>query len=181
MKKAFLFLATGFEETEAVGTVDVLRRGSVDVTLISLTGNKMVEGAHGIRVTADALFEDSDYKDADVLVLPGGMPGTNNLNAHEGLKALLTRQYEAGKYVAAICAAPIVLGGLGLLKGKKATVYPGFEAELAGAEVSSDAAVKDGNVITGHGPGLVYQFGLTILEALRGKDVAKETAAGLLL
>ncbi|WP_106830698.1 DJ-1 family glyoxalase III [Parabacteroides pacaensis] len=181
MKKAFLFLASGFEETEAIGTVDVLRRGSVEVTLVSLTGNKMVEGAHGIEVASDALFEEVDYKDADVLVLPGGMPGTNNLNAHEGLKTLLTRQYEAGKYVAAICAAPIVLGGLGLLKGKKATVYPGFEAQLTGAEVSSDAAVKDGNVITGHGPGLVYQFGLTILEALRGKEVAEETAAGLLL
>lgn len=181
MKQAFLFLAPGFEETEAIGTVDVLRRGGVDVTLVSLTGEGMVSGAHGIAVAADALFEEADFTSADALILPGGMPGTNNLNAHEGLKDLLKRQYEAGKYVAAICAAPIVLGGLGILKGRKATVYPGFESGLTGAEVSRDAAVTDGNVITGHGPGLVYPFGLAILEALRGKAVAEETAAGLLL
>lgn len=181
MKKAFLFLAPGFEETEAIGTADVLRRGGVNVTIVSVMGDKMVEGAHGISVATDASFGDVDYKDADVLILPGGMPGTNNLNAHEGLKTLLKSQYEAGKYVAAICAAPIVLGGIGILKGKKATVYPGFEGQLIGADVKTDAAVKDGNIITGHGPGLVYQFGLTILEALKGKDVAEETAAGLLL
>lgn len=181
MKQAFLFLAPGFEETEAIGTVDVLRRGGVDVTLVSLTGEGMVRGAHGIGVAADALFEEADFTSADALILPGGMPGTNNLNAHEGLKDLLKRQYGSGKYVAAICAAPIVLGGLGMLKGRKATVYPGFEPALTGAEVSCEAAVTDGNVITGHGPGLVYPFGLAILEALQGKDVAEETAAGLLL
>lgn len=181
MKQAFLFLAPGFEETEAIGTVDVLRRGGVNTSLVSLTGEQMVTGAHGIGIAADVLFEEADFASADALILPGGMPGTKNLNEHEGLKALLKQHYDAGKYVAAICAAPIVLGGLGILKGKKATVYPGFETGLTGAEVTGEAAVKDGNVITGHGPGLVYQFGLTVLEALKGKAVAEETAAGLLL
>ena len=181
MKKAFIFLATGFEETEAIGTADVLLRGGVDAKLVSVTGNHVVTGSHGIRVTADLLFDETDFDDADALILPGGMPGATNLNAHEGLKQLLVRQHDAGRYVAAICAAPTVLGQAGILKGKKATVYPGFEAPLTGAEIIKTSVVTDGNVITGHGPGLVYVFGLAILEALQGKTAAEKTAAGLLL
>lgn len=181
MKKAFLFLATGFEETEAIGTIDVLRRGGVDARLISITGNPVVESSHGIKITADALFEDTDFTDADALILPGGMPGSNNLNAHEDLKTLLKRQFESGRCVAAICAAPLVFGGLGIVEGKQATCYPGFESHLTGALITPASAVIDGNVITGHGPGFVYPFGLAILEALAGKAVAQQTAAGLLL
>lgn len=181
MKKAFIFLATGFEETEAVGTADVLLRGGVDAKFVSITGNPVVTGSHGIRLTADLLFEEAHFDGADALILPGGMPGTKNLNAHDELKRLLVRQYEAGRYVAAICAAPTVLGEAGLLKGKKATVYPGFEPQLSGANVIKTSVVTDGNIITGHGPGLVYAFGLAVLEALEGKTAAEETAAGLLL
>jgi len=183
MKKAFIFLAEGFEEVEAVGTIDVLRRGGIETIIISLSEDYeySVPGAHRIEIGADELFQDVDYSDADILVLPGGMPGTNNLNAHEPLKELLKKQYNAGKWVAAICAAPLVFGGLGFLKGRKATCYPSFEPALEGATVTGEVVEVDGNVITGKGPGLVFDFGLAIVEALQGKTVADEVAAGLLL
>lgn len=181
MKKAFVFIATGFEETEAIGTVDVLRRGGIETYTVSITGGKQVSGAHGINVVTDLLFEEADFSDADALILPGGMPGSNNLNAFEPLKELLLEQYRKEKTVAAICAAPLVLGGLGLLKNRKATCYPGFELKLIGAEVTQDVAVTDGHVITGKGPGLVFDFALEIVKALKGKAVAEEVAGGLLL
>ncbi len=181
MKKAFVFLATGFEETEAIGTIDLLRRGDIDATLVSITGEYIVEGAHGIGVLADALLEETDLTDADALVLPGGMPGANNLNACEPLLQQLLAHHKQGKVVAAICAAPLVLGGLGILDGRKATCYPGFEQTLKGAVHTGEAVVTDGAVITGKGPGLVFHFGLAIIEALQGKAVAKGVADGLLL
>lgn len=181
MKKAFVFLATGFEETEAVGTIDVLRRGGIETTVVSITQELSVEGAHGLEVVADALFDEVEYSGADILVLPGGMPGSSNLNAYAPLKEQLKKQYNAGKFVAAICAAPLVLGGLGFLKGRKATCYPSFEPTLEGATVTGEAVEVDGNVITGRGPGLVFDFGLAIVEALQGKAVADEVAGGLLL
>lgn len=181
MKKAFVFLAAGFEETEAIGTVDVLRRGGIDAVTVSITGEKQVSGAHGINVVADVLFADADFSVADALILPGGMPGSTNLNAFEPLKELLLQQYRQEKVVAAICAAPLVLGGLGLLKNRKATCYPSFEPKLIGATVVDEAAVTDGHVITGKGPGLVFNFGLAIITALKGEAVAEEVAAGLLL
>ncbi len=181
MKKAFVFLATGFEEIEAAGTIDVLRRGEVETTIVSITGELKVAGAHGIELMADALFEDTDFTDADALILPGGMPGSNNLNACEPLKELVVKHYDQGKLTAAICAAPLVLGGLGILKGRRATCYPGFEPQLIGATITGEPAVIDGNVITGKGPGLVFDFALAILKVLKGKAVAEEVASGLLL
>ncbi|MDR3268879.1 MAG: DJ-1/PfpI family protein [Tannerella sp.] len=181
MKKAYLFLATGFEETEAIGTADVLRRGGVQLTTVSITGKLAVAGAHQITVVADQLFEEADYADADALILPGGGPGSQMLNGHEALKKQLVRQYEQNKWVAAICAAPLVLGGLGLLKGKKATCYPGIEPQLTGAILTDAPAVTDGNIITGKGPGLVFDFGLAILTALQGAEVANGVAGDLLL
>lgn len=181
MKKAFVFLATGFEETEAIGTVDVLRRGGIEALTVSITGGKQVSGAHGIDVIADLLLEEADFSEADALVLPGGMPGSRNLNACEPLKELLLEQYRKEKTVAAICAAPLVLGGLGLLKNRKATCYPSFEPKLIGATVVDEAIVIDGHVITGKGPGLVFDFALAVVTALKGDAVAEEVAAGLLL
>jgi len=181
MKKAFVFLATGFEEVEAVGTIDVLRRGEIETTVVSITQELVVKGAHGLGITADALFAEVDYEGADILVLPGGMPGSDNLNAFEPLKEQLKKQYNAGKWIAAICAAPLVFGGLGFLKGRKATCYPSFEPALIGADVTGEAVEVDGNVITGKGPGLVFNFALAIVEALQGKAVADEVALGLLL
>jgi len=180
MKKVFIFLAEGFEETEAVATIDVMLRGKIDVTIISVTGKLLVTGAHGIAVQADALFENTDFSKGDMLVLPGGTPGAYNLNDHQGLKNLLLQYAKEGKRLAAICAAPLVLGGLDLLQGKKATAYPGFESKLKGAEYIQSAVVKDGNIITGRGPCFAFDFGLAIVEELQGKAKADEVAEGLL-
>ncbi|MDR0814474.1 MAG: DJ-1/PfpI family protein [Bacteroidales bacterium] len=181
MKKVFLFLAEGFEETEAVATIDVLRRGGLSVTTVSISDNRTVTGAHGIPVTADVLFEKADIDEGDMLVLPGGMPGASNLNAHKGLPEQLKKYAADGKKIAAICAAPLVLGGLNLLQGKKATVYPGYESTLKGAEYVKTAVVTDGNIITGRGPGFVFEFALAIVAELQGKTKADEVAEGLLI
>ncbi|MDR1257678.1 MAG: DJ-1/PfpI family protein [Tannerellaceae bacterium] len=181
MKKVVLFLATGFEETEAVGTVDVLRRGRIDVAIASITGEHAVTGAHGITIVADALFDEVSYDGIDALTLPGGMPGSANLNAYEPLRKLLTEHYAKGKLIAAICAASLVLGGLGLMNGRKATCYPGYESHLTGAKLTGEAVVTDGNIITGRGPGLVYDFALTIVSYLSGENVAQGVSDGLLL
>ncbi|MDR2138371.1 MAG: DJ-1/PfpI family protein [Tannerella sp.] len=180
MKKAYLFLATGFEEVEAIGTIDVLRRGEVSLTTVSIIGERAVTGAHGIPVIADRLFEDVDFSDADALILPGGGPGSQMLNRHEGLKQQLVRHSEQGKVVAAICAAPLVLGGLGLLKGKKATCYPGVEPQLTGAILTGEPAVRDGNIITGKGPGVVFDFALAVLTALQGEETSNSVTEDLL-
>jgi 4-methyl-5(b-hydroxyethyl)-thiazole monophosphate biosynthesis len=181
MKKTALFLATGFEESEAVGTTDVLRRGEIETVLVSITGNYEVKGAHGIGIVADKLFADTDFSTLDALILPGGMPGSSNLDACLPLKKLIEKHYNEGKLVAAICAAPLVLGGLGLLKGRKATCYPGFESRLTGATLVDAPVVVDGNIITGKGPGLVFYFGLSIIEYLKEKNVADGVATDLLL
>ena len=170
MKKAIVFLANGFEEMEALGTVDILRRGGIEVTTVSITTDPVVIGAH------NALLND-----ADALILPGGMPGASNLNDSEAVKEALLGQYREGRIVAAICAAPMVLGGLGLLKGRKATCYPGFEPKLIGANVTGEAVEVSDNVITGKGPGLVMNFGLALVAAIKNDAVAEEVAAGLLL
>jgi len=181
MKKAYLFLATGFEEIEAVSTWDILCRGGIKVYTISITGTHTVLGAHKIPVWTDLLFEDYHCMDGDAYILPGGGPGSQMLNEHEGLKKLFVSQNEQGKLIAAICAAPMVLGGLGLLKEKKAICYPGMESTLEGAILTDQPVVKDGNIITGKGPGLAFDFGLAVLAALQGQEVADNVAADLLL
>jgi 4-methyl-5(b-hydroxyethyl)-thiazole monophosphate biosynthesis len=180
MKSAFLFLATGFEETEAIATLDVLLRGGIDAKTISITGDTLVRGAHGITVKADKLFECADFSVGDMLVLPGGMPGASNLNNHQKLKELLLTYSGQGKWLAAICAAPLVFGGLDLLRGRRATAYPGFEHTLEGAAYQDIGIVRDRNIITGKGPGFALEFGLALVEALEGKDKADEVARGLL-
>jgi len=180
MKKAAIFLAHGFEETEAVGTLDVLRRGGIDTTLISITGGRKVTGAHGIILEADALLSKTDFTPFDALVLPGGMPGSANLNGCNPLKQRLAIHFHEEKLVAAICAAPMILGGMGLLFGRRATCYPGFESYLTGATLAGEPVVTDGNVITGKGPGFVFAFALAIIRYLKGDDAANEVADGLL-
>jgi 4-methyl-5(b-hydroxyethyl)-thiazole monophosphate biosynthesis len=175
---AIVFLATGFEEVEAVGVIDVLRRGNMDTITVSVTGDKTVTGAHGIPVVADELFENIDYAHFDAFVLPGGGPGSIMLNNHEGVRKALVEHYNRQKLIAAICASPRVFGSLGLLEGKKATCYPGIEPELKGAIIVDEPAVTDRNIITGKGPGLVFDFGLAILNYFasdcRADDVAEE-------
>ena len=179
---ALIFLATGFEEMEAVGTIDVLRRGNIETITVSVTGNKTVVGAHNIPVIADELFENIDCSVYDALVLPGGGPGSEMLNKHEGVRKALVAHYDSNKLIAAICASPRVFGSLGLLNGKKATCYPGIEPELIGATILNEPTVTDGNIITGWGPALVFDFGLEILNYLYGSpDKADEVAGGLLL
>lgn len=178
MKNVCIFLTTGFEEIEALATVDILRRGNVNVKSVSLTGEKTVVASHGVPVVADELFDAIDYSEVDMLVLPGGTP---KINDHDGLKKLVTSFNNSGKNIAAICAAPMVLGGLGILKGKKATCYPGFEKYLEGAILSTqEAVVVEGNIVTGKGPALTIPFALQLLEILEGKARRDEVAKGLL-
>lgn len=181
MKKVALFLANGFEEIEALGTVDILRRAEIPVTTVSIYEEKEVTGAHNMTVVADTIYNELDFSMVDVLVLPGGMPGAQYLNEHEGLKEQVKLFAERGNKVAAICAAPMVLGGLNLLEGKKATCYPGFEEMLIGAETSTDSVVVSDNIITGKGPAFVFDFGLQLVEEIAGEAKRKEVQDGLLL
>ncbi len=176
----YVHLAEGFEEVEALTAVDVLRRAEIDVKTVSVTGSKTVAGTHGVNVEADILYEETDYEKCEMIVLPGGMPGSTNLEAHEGLAAHIKCFADNGKKLAAICAAPMVLGTCGILDGKKATIYPGMEECLKGAEATGEVVTVDGNIITGQGPALAMEFALTLVEVLKGKEAADEVAADLL-
>lgn len=179
MKPIFVFLITGFEEIEALATVDILRRAGLETVTVSLTGECTVTGSHGIPVVADRLFGDDIDAGAGMLVLPGG---TTAYNGHEGVKQVIKSFWSNGGTVAAICASPMVLGGLGILRGRKATCYPGFEQYLEGAELhTAEAVVADGNVITGRGPGLTSDFALKIVETVAGASKRDEIASQLLL
>jgi len=177
--KAFVFLADGFEEIEAITPIDILRRADVEVTTISISNNKEVRGAHGIIVSADCLFSQADFSNNDLLILPGGMPGTKNLDAHEGLKKLIRLQVEKGKKLAAICAAPSILGKMGFLEGKEAICYPGFENQLFGATLSEEKIVKSGLIITAKGAGVAVDFALKLVEELKGKASAERVAVSI--
>jgi len=180
--KTLVLLATGFEEIEATGTIDVLRRGDIQTTTASITGNLEVVGAHNIYVRADTLFENINIDNYDAIVLPGGGPGSLMLKEHPAVRKAVTDFYNSGKLVAAICAAPRVFGDLGLLQGKKATCYPGIEPELKGAILTDAPAVTDGNIITGKGPGFVFDFALAILNYLYKSDfISNQVAEDLLL
>lgn len=170
MKKANIYLADGFEEIEALTVADVLRRAGVDLKMISISKTKEVRGAHDITVIADTIYDEADHKAADMLVLPGGMPGTTNLEKHEGLRALIKEFYHNEKYIAAICAAPSILGKMGLLESSMATCYPGFEESLKGAILSEDLVIRHKNIITSKGPGTAILFALELVEILVGKD-----------
>lgn len=179
MTKVYVFLADGFEEIEGLTVVDLLRRAGAEVTTVSINGTKNVCGSHDIRLEADALFEETDFSEAAILVLPGGMPGTKYLGAHRALTELLVKTNEAGGGIAAICAAPSVLGDLGILKGKKAVCYPGFEERLTGAEVQTCSVVTDGNVTTSRGMGTAIAFGLELVKRLFGEEKAENLAKAI--
>lgn len=188
MRENYIFLADGFEETEALGTLDVLRRGGVDVKTVSLREDRTVTGAHDVPVVADWTYGEFKSRirpaETDVLVFPGGMPGTKHLAENAELMALMKRHYAEGGAVAAICAAPgLVVSQLPDLRGRKFTCYDGFEEALLakGAEYIKVPAVADGNLITGRGPGCAMDFGLVIVEYLKGSDVAARVKQGLML
>lgn len=175
MAKVYEFLANGFEEVEALAPVDILRRGGVEIKTVSVTGSELVESSHGVTIKADLRFEEAgDYSDADLLMIPGGLPGATNLNAHEGVRNALLRQYESGRRVGAICAAPMVLGSLGILKGKRATCSPGFEKYLTGAEYTAELVTEDGNIITGEGPAASFPYAYRILSYFIGNDAVAQ-------
>ena len=179
MAKVYEFLANGTEEIEALITVDILRRGGIDVKMVSITGSEFIESAHGIVIKCDEMIEDSDFSDADMLLLPGGMPGSTNLLKHEGVRKAVSAQHAAGKKIGAICAAPMVLGDLGILKGKKATCFPGCENTLIGAEYTHELYTIDGNIITGEGPAATFPYAYAILEMFADKQTVENIKEGM--
>ncbi|MBN2484843.1 MAG: DJ-1/PfpI family protein [Bacteroidales bacterium] len=181
MKKAFVHFAEGFEEIEALTIVNVLRRAEIPTEMVSVTGVRQVAGAHGIKITTDVVFDDVDYTDSAIVILPGGMPGSKNLQEHKGLAEVLIAKAGNNEPLAAICAAPMVLGGLGILKGKEAVCYPGFEQQLTGAKIQAGSTTKAGNIITGRGPGAALNFSLEIVALLKGKQLADTLAKGMLV
>ncbi|OFX60553.1 MAG: thiamine biosynthesis protein ThiJ [Bacteroidetes bacterium GWB2_41_8] len=180
-QKIAVHLADGFEEIEAIAIIDVLRRADIEVVVASVTGKLEVTGAHQLKVLADKLFEDIDYNGVTMIVLPGGMPGAANLDAHEGLKAQIIKFSNENKPLAAICAAPLVYGNLGILKGKQAVCYPGFEKFLKGADILNSPVAESGNVITGRGPGAAIKFALKLVEKLVSAEKAELIAGQMLV
>lgn len=180
-RRIAIHLADGFEEIEAVCIIDVLRRAEIEVVVVSVTGKMEVTGVHQLRILADILFERVDYDEIYMIVLPGGMPGAANLNAHDGLRSVIIKFNSENKSLAAICAAPLVYGNLGILEGKQAVCYPGFEKYLIGAEVLSVRVVESGNIITGRGPGAAIAFALKIVEKAVSSEKAEQLARQMLV
>ncbi len=176
MKEIAIFLAEGFEEIEALTVVDLLRRAGIPAVTVSITGRKEVTGSHDITVLADKLYQDVTVQDFEMLVLPGGQPGTRNLEAYEPLMKELDAFYEKHGNIAAICAAPTIFGHRGYLQNKQACCFPGLEDQLQGATVCYDAAVTDDNVTTGRGMGAAIAFGCAIIERYQGKEAADAMA-----
>lgn len=179
MSKVYIFLADGFEDIEGLTVVDLMRRAEIDVETVSIKETKEVTTSHGVILQTDLIFTDTDFSDADMLVLPGGMPGTKYLGAYEPLTKLLTEFYEKGGRVAAICAAPSVFADLGFLKGRKATSYPSFMDKLNGAVTTEEAVAVDGNVTTSRGLGTAIDFSLSLITQLSGKEKAEEIAESI--
>lgn len=174
MGRIYVFLADGFEEIEGLTVVDLFRRAGKEVCMASINGTKTIHGSHGITLQADALFEECDFSDGELLVLPGGMPGTIHLGEYRPLCDLILSWNAEGKRIAAICAAPTVFGRLGILEGKKAVCYPGMEEQLTGAKVVKAKAVTDGNITTGMGMGAAIAFALELIGLLCGQTKAQE-------
>lgn len=173
MSKIYMFLADGFETVEALAPVDVMRRAGLQVVTVSIMGRKEVLSAQDVNVVADILFDDCNFIDADAVVLPGGSVGTENMSACEPLRAVVDRMNNEGKLIAAICAAPMVFGRMGILKGRKATCYPGCEGDLTGAEYTAATVQNDGNIITACGPGVSFDFGFAIVEYFCGVSMVE--------
>lgn len=169
----YMFLADGFEEVEALTPLDLLRRAGAEIATVGIQGSTAT-GSHGITVACDITADEMDLSAADMLILPGGMPGSKNLDACEYVDRAIAEVHEKGGRLAAICAAPFILGRRGLLVGKHAVCYPGFEGELRGAVISEKAGVvTDGNITTAKGMGVAFEFGIELVRALYGEEKAK--------
>jgi DJ-1 family protein len=180
MKNVYIFLADGFEEVEGLTVVDLLRRADIKVCTVSVTGKRLIHGAHAIDIMADKLFEECDYADADMFILPGGTQGTLQLKEYLPLEELLKVVYQAKKYIAAVCAAPRILGHLGMLEGRSATSYPGVMGELLGANVSEEEVVVDEHIITSRGLGTSIAFALKLIAILQDEQSSKKIGDSIL-
>lgn len=170
----YCFLADGFEEVEALAAVDMIRRSGIELKTVGV-GKKVITGAHDIKVESDCLEDEIVLnEDIEAIILPGGMPGTINLENSKTVQSAIDFAEENGKLLCAICAAPSILGHKGLLKGKQAIAYPGFEKDLEGAVISENHVVRDGNIITAKGAGVAIDFGLEIVAAVKSADKAEE-------
>lgn len=182
MNRTYVFFANGFEEMEAIGTVDILRRAGMDAVSVSINETNTVTGAHGVTVLTDTTINDINADDAEWLVLPGGMPGATNLYVCSKLRNILLAHYKKNAPMAAICASPaVVLGQLGLLQGRTATCYPGFEEICSGAEMQDKRAVADGNLVTANGPSSVANMCFEIIKIAKGHDVAVKVMGDMLI
>lgn len=181
MKTICIFLAEGFEEIEAITPIDVLRRAGIPVETVSIMDDLAVKGAHGVPVVADKLFEEVKEDDIEMILLPGGLPGATNLFSHKGLKEMIMHFAAEQKPLSAICAAPFIYGHHGLLAGKKATCYPGFESHLKGAEYTAALVQSDGNYITAKGPGAALAFAFAIVEKYCGADTVGDLKKGMIV
>lgn len=168
----YLFLADGFEEIEALTPLDMLRRAGIETLAVSINPTREVRGAHGITVIADTVADGLTPSDVEAVILPGGLPGADNLRVNHKVNEFIDLADKEGKLICAICAAPRILGEKGLVKGKLAVCYPGFEGYLEGAEISSLGCVTDGNIITAKGMGKANDFALAIIEKIKNKEAA---------
>ncbi len=173
--KVIALLTDGFEEAEAIVPIDIMRRAGIEVTILSIDDSLHVRGSHGITIVADKRLGEADTSDAELLMLPGG-PGTKSMNQSIAVRELVTHFAKTNRWIAAICAAPMIPGGLGLLHGHRATCYPGYEHELKGATLATEEVVVSGKMITARGAGLSFRFGFEIVSQLKGRDTADETA-----
>ncbi len=176
----YVFLATGFEDIEAIAPVDIMRRAGLKVQTVSITGEQIVVSAHGVGIASDLMLSEVDFSQAEMLVLPGGLPGSTNLDACQPLTRAIKCHFEEGGAIAAICAAPLVFGHLGLLKGRRATCYPGVETELKGATYTAAIVERDGNIITGKGPAAAFEFGYTIVDYFLGEGASLPLRQGMI-
>jgi 4-methyl-5(b-hydroxyethyl)-thiazole monophosphate biosynthesis len=176
--KVLVPLAQGFEEIEAVAIIDVLRRASIAVTTVHLSGTP-VTGSHNIVIDADTGINTVNVEEFSCIVLPGGMPGSENLKNNSAVISLIQKIHSSGGIIAAICAAPLVLGHAGLLKNKNATCFPGFEATMKGAQCRNEPVVVDGNIVTGRGPGSAIPFALKLVELMKDKKTADNLKEGM--
>ena len=177
----YIFLADGFEESEAILPADILKRAGLDVCLVSITADKLVASSHGFRIMADAVFSEIDLTQAVALIMPGGMPGAQNLCDFGPLREAIIKQNERGGLLCAICAAPMTLGAAGVLKDKQATCYPGFEKFLDGATYTQELCTVDGNITTGKGPAAAFIYSSRLLEQLVSREKSEEVKSGMLI
>lgn len=176
MAKVYAMVADGSEEVELLAVVDILRRSGIETVMVSINDTKTTVSSHNVRMDADQVIAETDFSDGDVIFLPGGLPGAENLSVCEPLITAIRQALEDGRRVAAICAAPgVVLGRHGFLEGKNATCFPGFEKEFVGAEYTMQGVVTDGNITTGRGLGFAIDLGLELVKLLESEEKAEDT------